>query len=117
MKTPISSIVLVSIAALFSAVGQIFYKLAANRLTDIWSFILNPYVYVGILCYGAGFIFVLKALLKGEVTTIYPIMASSFIWVALSTAVIFNDSMSLVKWAGIVIIILGIWAVAKGGQE
>ena len=118
-KTPMSSIVLIIIAAVFSSVGQVFYKYAGNRLDGtLMSFIANPYVYIGVLCYGVGFVFMLKALLKGQVTVIYPMMATSFIWVSIMSPIIFKtDSMSLGKWIGIGIIILGVYLVTKGGRQ
>jgi uncharacterized membrane protein len=113
-----SSIGLIVIAALFASAGQIFYKYAGNRLDGtIISFILNPFVYIDVLFYGMGFVFMLKALLKGEITVIYPIMATSFIWVALLSPLFFADSMSISKWIGIGIIIIGVYCVAKGGQK
>ena len=114
MQSNNKAILLVSIAALFSAAGQIFYKFASNTIVDVWSFILNPFVILGVLSYGTGFIFMLKALLHGEVTVIYPIMAINFIIVALLSPIFFNDSMSIMKWIGIIIIILGVYFVAKG---
>lgn len=112
------AIIYAIIAAMFATIGQICYKLAANRLTDVMSFILNPYVYVGVLFYGLGFIFTLKALLYGEVTTVYPMMATSFIWVSILSPIIFKtDSMSITKWVGVFIILLGTYFVAKGGKK
>ena len=119
------AIVYAMIAAVFASVGQIFYKFAANVGMDSYypttimsDFILNPYVYIGVLFYGAGFIFMLKALLYGEVTLVYPMMATSFIWVSILSPIIFKtDSMSVTKWIGIFIILLGVYFVAKGGKN
>lgn len=113
------SIILVIIAAFFSAIGQILYKYAGNNLDNtLMSFILNPFVYLGILCYGIGFVFMLKALLDNEVTIVYPIMSTSFIFIVLISSVFFpNDIMTFKKWIGIIIIILGTYCVAKGGKK
>ena len=113
------AIIYVFIAALFASVGQIFFKFAANNnLIDVMSFIFNPYVYIGVLFYGLGFIFMLKALLYGEVTLVYPMMATSFIWVCLMSPFFFPaDSVSLHKWIGIGIILIGVYFVAKGGKK
>jgi len=45
-------------------------------------------------------------------------MATSFIWVSIMSPIIFKtDSMSLGKWIGIGIIILGVYLVTKGGRQ
>lgn len=114
-KTSIGAIVLIVIAALFGSIGQIFYKLAANNLHDVASFILNPYVYIGGLTYGVGLLFMLKALKHGELNVLYPMMATSFIWVSILSPIFFStDIMSIRKWAGIVVILLGVALITKG---
>ena len=114
-KTELSSIMYVAIAALFGSMGQILYKYAANNVTDIASFILNPFLYFGGLAYGFGLIFMLKGLRRGELTVIYPVMATSFIWVSLLAPIFFeSDSMTIHKWIGVAIIIAGVALVGKG---
>jgi len=118
MKTPMSAILLIVVAALFASAGQIFYKFAANKTVDVMSFILNPFLYMGLFAYGIGLIFMLKALRKGELTVIYPVMATSFIWIGIASPIFFaTDSMNLQKWIGIFIIIAGITSVARGRKK
>jgi len=112
------AIVYALISTIFAAIGQIAYKYASNGVSNIQTFILNPYVYIGIIFYGIGFIFMLKALLYGEVTLVYPMMSMVFIWVAILSPILFKtDSMSVSKWIGIGIILLGTYFVAKGGKK
>jgi len=59
----------------------------------------------------------LKALLYGEVTVVYPIMATSFIWVALMSPFFFGDVMTPTRWIGIIIIMLGVCLVARGAKS
>ncbi len=116
--TSLSSIIYISIAALFGSAGQILYKFAANRVTDISSFVLNPFLYIGIIAYGIGLLFMIKALRRGELTVIYPIMATSFIWVSLFAPIFFTgDVMEIHKWVGICIIILGVSLVGAGRNK
>jgi multidrug transporter EmrE-like cation transporter len=113
--TKLSAIIYVAIAAIFGSFGQIFYKYAANSTTNAATFILNPYLYFGVGLYGLGLIFMLKALRRGELTVIYPVMATSFICVSILSPMFFNtDSMSVQKWLGIAIIISGVTLVGKG---
>jgi uncharacterized membrane protein len=114
-KTKLSAILYVAIAAIFGSFGQIFYKYAANATTSVSTFILNPFLYLGVGLYGLGLIFMLKALRRGELTVVYPVMATSFIWVSLLSPIFFKtDFMTIQKWIGIAIIILGVTLVGKG---
>ncbi len=117
-KTALSSIIYIAISAIICSFGQIFYKFGANRLTDFYSFILNPFVYLGIGCYGIGLLFMIKALRRGELSVIYPIMATSFIWVCLLSPIFFHsDYMTPIKWVGIIIIMTGVSFVGIGGRK
>ena len=117
-KTAVSSIFYILLSALLGAIGQIFYKYASNNLHDVSSFLLNPFLYIGIGFYGIGLIFMLKALRRGELTVIYPIMATSFIWVCFMSPFFFStDSMNPMKWVGIAIIVLGVSLVGIGGRK
>lgn len=116
--TSVSAIIYMLIAAVFASCGQIFFKFAANRTMDVASFIFNPFLYLGIGAYGTGLLFMLKALRRGELTVIYPILATSFIWVSLAAPIFFKtDFMTMQKWMGILIIILGVTLVSKGRQK
>ena len=113
--TSLSAIIYVAIASLFGSAGQIFYKYGANRLTDVASFILNPFVYLGLGCYGIGLLFMLKSLRRGELTVVYPVMATSFIWVSLAAPFFFKtDSMTVQRWIGVGTILLGVILVSRG---
>ena len=117
-KTSIQSLMFVAVAALFGSVGQILYKFAANYTNDISSFIFNPYIYLGGLSYFIGLLFMVKGLRRGELTVIYPVMATSFIWVSILSPLFFNtDMMTLQKWIGIAIIMFGVTMVGKGRQK
>ncbi len=113
--TEIAAILFMIVSALFASVGQILFKFAANNTHDVASFILNHYLYLGGLAYATGLIFMLKALRRGELTVVYPVLATSFIWVSLLSPIFFNtDSMSIQKWVGVSVIIAGVYMVSKG---
>ncbi len=117
-KTTVLGITLIAIAAFFGSIGQIFFKFAANKLTDVASLLFNHFLYLGLFSYGIGLLFMIKALRHGELTVIYPVMATSFIWVGILSPIFFHtDSMTLHKWLGVLIIIAGVALVGKGRQR
>ncbi|HME87537.1 MAG TPA: EamA family transporter [Candidatus Nanoarchaeia archaeon] len=114
-KTEFSAILFMILSALFASAGQILYKFAANSTHDIHTFFLNPFIYLGGLSYLSGMVFMIKALRRGELSVVYPVLATSFVWVSLLSPVFFStDSMSLDKWIGVAIIIIGVSLVGKG---
>jgi undecaprenyl phosphate-alpha-L-ara4N flippase subunit ArnE len=80
--------------------------------------VTNYYLIAGLLIYvfaAALFIFALK---RGELTVLYPMYASSYIWVSLLSPVFFPaDYMSVMKWLGIFFIISGVTALSVGGKN
>ena len=114
-KTSMFAIILIALSAIFASAGQIFFKFAANNTVDVVTFLANQYLYLGGLAYGIGLLFMLKALRRGELTVIYPVMATSFIWVSVLSPIFFEtDFMTLQKWAGVFIIIVGVTLIGRG---
>ncbi len=115
MKTKISAIIFMVFSAIFASVGQILYKFASKSVQDFFSLVFNPFLILGIFSYGLGLVFMLKAIRRGELTVVYPVLATSFIWVSLLSPIFFEtDSMTLQKWVGIFVIVTGITLIGKG---
>ncbi len=75
-------------------------------------------MYLGVISYGIGLLFMLKALRRGELTVVYPILATSFIWVSLASPLFFpTDFMTMQKWIGIFIVSAGVSLVGKGRSK
>jgi len=112
------AIVYAMIAAVFSAMGQILFKYTSKDITSILSFFFNGYFYLAGVCFALGFVFLMIALKIGEATTIYPILASSYIYVCLISPFLFKtDFMNIQKWIGVLIIIVGIYFIIKGSKN
>ncbi len=94
--------------AFLGGVGQLFFKFGASGITfSILSWILNWQLILGLFLYGVGtlvFTFMLK---KTDLSFAYPIIATSYIWVAIFSFFILNEAMHLSNWAGIILIIIG----------
>ncbi len=67
--------------------------------------------------YGIGALVMIVALKRGELSVLYPIIALSYVWVALAAHYfISGDSMNFIKWAGIGSIVLGVSFIGIGSQ-
>ena len=77
----------VLMATLFTTPGQIFYKFGAERLPEI---LTNWPLFLAIGLYLFAVIFFILALRTGDLARVYPILATSFIWIALAGTFIWS---------------------------
>ncbi len=114
MVTPFWTIILVLITAFLAAVGQLLFKLGAVLVSsDIWSWILNWRLIIGLVLYGMGFILVVVALKRGNLSIVYPLLATSYIWVAILSIRFLGESFAVTQWIGIALIIGGIGLIVR----
>jgi drug/metabolite transporter (DMT)-like permease len=115
-NTPTISVVFYLIAAVLGAIGQYLYKEGAAyiKVGVANSTIANPRILLGVLCYiGVMCFFVLAFKKGGQLTILYPIYATTFIWAALIGIFILGEQFNLYKILGSVLIILGVVCVVR----
>ena len=118
MATKLSSAILVFLCTLLVSVAQVFYKTGANALEfSLIKIITNYNIIIGIAIYAVGAIILLIALRGGELSVLYPIIATSYIWVTLLSIYFFNEVMNFYKFAGIAAIISGIILIGLGSKQ
>jgi len=118
MKTKSWAIGLVMFTTLLTSAAQIFFKYAANNLSfSLEGTLLNTPLWIGVCCYGLGAIFMIISFRGGEVTVLYPIFATSYVWVIMLSSVLFGETITLVKVLAIIVIIGGISLISFGGSK
>ncbi len=116
METPFKSILLFLIASLFGAIGQYLYKEGAQNTSgnSLFSWLLNWRIVLGVISYiGVTILFVTAFKIGGELTVLYPIYASTFIWALLIGIFFLKEPFSCYKLGGIVLIMGGMFLIAK----
>ena len=117
MKTRLRSIILMIVCTIFTSTAQILYKIGANNLKfDVISIITNWPLVLGLILYGLGAGLVIIAFRGGEVTVLYPLITSSYIWVTLASSYLFGEIISMTRWIGVIIIIIGILMITLGDK-
>ena len=58
----------------------------------------------------------IKALKHGEVSMLYPIIATSYIWVSIGSSIFFNEIINIWKWAGVFLIVVGVIVISYGSK-
>ncbi|MBI4149679.1 EamA family transporter [Candidatus Woesearchaeota archaeon] len=116
-KTEPWAIALVIGMTVLTALGQLLYKMGANRISgDILSLILNWQLILGLAIYALAALLLLIAFRGGELSVLYPLVATSYVWVGLLSMYFLGEAMNGFKWAGIVFIILGVSSIGRGSR-
>lgn len=115
MAATLWAIVLVVLATLVTAFAPILLKKASRKsLSNLKSIVTNSHLIVGVGLYGIATILFIAALKGGDVSTLYPFVSLTFVWVSLLSVRILNEKMNSKKWAGIAAIIIGVSLIGLG---
>lgn len=73
----------------------------------------NVFVALGIIFYAMSAIAWLGAISQLDISLAYPLISLSYVIVALLAWAVFKENISLVRWAGILVILFGSFLLAK----
>ena len=115
MENTFIAVALVFTATLIGACGALFFKKASATIhRHISSFLMNINLYIGGFLYVLSTVFFIPALKFGDLSLVYPLTSLTYIWVAILSAVHFNEKINAYKIAGIALILVGIGAIGIG---
>ena len=118
MATKMWAMGVVLFCTLLTSTAQIFYKFAAEKLSfNVLSIITNVNLLMGMLLYAVGGILIILSFRGGEVSVLYPIIATSYVWVSFLSVKFLGELMNSFKWAGVISIIGGIALIGYGSKE
>ena len=118
MTTPLWAMGLVIFAAFVGAIGPILLKKAAASDIHInLSALKNKNLVLGILVYGIATIMFFPAVKAGDLSVIYPLVSTTYIWVSLLSMKLLGEKMSKWKWGGIALILIGVTFIGLGSQH
>ena len=109
------AIALVLVASFLGGLGAIFLKKGAEQFKlTLQGILYNKNLIIGITLYGLSVVLFVPALKGGEVSILYPMVATSYIWSSLFSVVMLKETMSKKKWLSICCIIIGIAFLSMG---
>ena len=118
MATKLWAILLVAFTTLLTSSAQILYKLGTPALAfSISGILANYYLIGGMLLYVVGGTLIIISFRGGEVSVLYPIIATSYIWVSFLSQIFLGEVMNAFKWVGVLLIIAGIIAIGFGSKN
>jgi drug/metabolite transporter (DMT)-like permease len=112
--------IVILIATLSAAVGEVLLSYGMRRHGEIdlmepshWidmitAVVRNPYVLAGVVLLAVYFFLYLAALSWGDISYVMPLTAMSFVFVALMAKFALHENISIYRWAGTILIVVGI---------
>ncbi len=118
MATKLWAMGVVLFCTLLTSTAQIFYKFGAAKLElNLFSLLTNYELIMGILLYAIGGILMILSFRGGEVSVLYPIIATSYIWVSFLSIYFLGESMNFYKWLGVFTIVAGMMLIGFGSKD
>ena len=117
------SVLIVVACTVMGAIAQVLIKLGASHLAHasllatFWSIFTVPTLFLGYCLYGIFAVLMVYALRHGELSILYPVIALTFVWVSILSAMIFHEAMNPMKIAGIAVIVAGVAVLGWGSRN
>jgi multidrug transporter EmrE-like cation transporter len=116
-------LLIVMICILLGAFGQISLKYGMKTIGSIafsdmffskfFKILFQPFVFIGILLYAISMLLWLIAISKLELSFAYPLLSIGYIVVAFLSFIFFKENITLIRWTGIVLIVIGCFLLLK----
>ncbi len=112
---------LILICVTLGAAGQLCLKRGVGNqqlsgLLAILAAFRNPYVVLGFLSYGLSSLLWLAVLSRTDLSFAYPLVSISYLGTVLGAAIFFHEEVSLIRWAGVLLICAGIAFMVRSGS-
>ena len=118
MPTKLWAMGIVFASTLLTSTAQLFWKFGSNKLEfNLLSAITNIELITGIVLYAIAGTLLILSFRGGEVSVLYPIIATSYVWVSFLSIYFLNESMNLYKWLGVFTIVAGIALIGYGSKK
>lgn len=96
-----------------SSHGEFPLDRADAALNYLAAIALEPMVWLGAAALGLAFITWLAIIARVELSKAHPATSFSYVTVTIASAVFLHETVSVMKMAGILLIMLGVWLVAE----
>ena len=119
METKLWAVLTLICTTFLTSTAQLLYKFGINSMKsfNFISLITNYYILGGVLLYILGGTLMIVSFRGGDLSVLYPIIATGFIWVSFFSVYFLDESMNLLKWAGVLGIVAGIIMIGFGSRE
>jgi len=116
----LTTLIVLILAIVLNAVANILIKASALKKDDagveglIKSVILNPWLIAGVTSFALALVAYRFVLTNMKLSVAYPLMTTcGFAIVILASRYFFHENLNMIQWAGIGLLVLGIWMIAS----
>lgn len=108
MSTPVSSIAWVSFGSVIGSLGAVGLKAGAQHVAlNIRALITNWRLALGLSLYLLSTVFFIKGISHGEISVLFPLVSTGYIWTAIWSKLFFGESFTRPKFIGLGLILIG----------
>jgi undecaprenyl phosphate-alpha-L-ara4N flippase subunit ArnE len=109
-------ILLMLISSICVCFGQLFWKLYASQTGQVLQFlsITTLFLGLGFLLYGIGAVIMVISYKYGSLSVLQPILSLNYVLTILLAVTILKESVSLLKGAGILCVLVGVIFISGG---
>jgi len=104
---------LILVGVLLNAAAQLLLKAGTNAMPLGLRLALEPHILGGLACYVVSVVLWVVALSKVPVSIAYPMLSIGYIVNAIAAHYLFGETLSSMRIAGIGVIIVGVFLVAR----
>ena len=116
MTFPLWPVLAAMLCALAGSLGQLLFKTGSSSVgTSLSSWLTNWKVLAGFFLYGISAVGFIVALKLGKLSLLYPVIATSYIWVTLLSVWFLGEKINIYHWFGIALILSGVAIIVRGG--
>ncbi len=115
MKTKIWAIMLILFIACSNAFALYFIKRGTEDFSIAMLYSWQLYLGLGLMVFNA--ILMIIAFRGGKLSVLYPLLATTYIWITLISMFLYGEDISPVKWAGIGLIVIGVGLIGGGEHK
>ena len=108
-------IALILVSTLFISTAQFFLKKGTGIISSGFMDYINLWIILGVFFYALATVFFVISLKLGNLSTTYPFLGLSYIWVSLISYFVFKETLSSLDIVGTASIIIGV--AILGGFE
>ncbi len=116
MTTPVSSMILVSIASFIGSFGAVFLKSGSQKLKRGLRHVINIRVALGVSMYLFSTVFFIMGIRHGELTVLYPLVSLSYVWTLIWSRLFFREPITGFKFLGVGFILAGVIFIGMGNR-
>jgi len=107
---------LVLFGCFLGGIGAVLVKKGAEDflLKKIWKVFSNKFLVIGFVLYSISVPFYMVALRWEELSVLYPMISTTYIWTVFFSIVFLEEKMNKWKWFGLMGIVLGVVSIGLG---